>query len=112
MDWTILAPLLPYLLRALAGAAGGAVRWASAQSSWRQGIGHILAGAVAGTFLGPMVFSVIRPLADFSGMEVLDGQLLGANLAGVVGISLYAVPTDFLKAWIRSKASTAQEPKA
>jgi hypothetical protein len=107
----IVPALLPYLLRALAGAAGGAVRWASTGSSWQQGLGHIFAGATAGTFLGPMVFSVIKPLADFSGMDPLDGQLLGANLAGTIGISLYAVPTDFLKAWVRSKASTPEEPK-
>jgi hypothetical protein len=103
---------LPYLLRAAAGAAGGAVRWASTQAALTTGIGHILAGATAGTFLGPMVFPIIKPLADFSGMEVLDGQLLGANLAGVLGITLYAVPNDFLKAWIlRTKASIDKEPK-
>jgi hypothetical protein len=107
-----LLPLLPYMLRALAGAAGGAVRWASTQASLATGIGHMFAGATAGTFLGPMVFSIIKPLADFSGMEVLDGQLLGANLAGVLGITLYAVPNDFLKAWIlRTKASIDKEPK-
>lgn len=107
----LLAALLPYILRALAGAAGGGVRWASTGASWRPGIGHVFAGAVAGTFLGGMVFSVIKPLADFSGMDPLDGQLLGANLAGMLGISLYAVPTDFLKAWTKSKASTPEEPK-
>lgn len=112
MDPVLFAALLPYALRAIAGAAGGGVRWVSTQASLSTGIGHILAGAAAGTFLGPMVFSIIKPLSDFSGMETLDGQLLGANLAGVLGISLYAVPNDFLKAWIlRTRASIDKDQK-
>jgi len=103
--------LLPYLLHALAGAAGGGIRWWSAGSSPAKGLGHVFAGAMAGTFFGGFVFAALKPVADMSGMTPADGELLGAHIAGVLGMNLYAVVPDLVTAWLRSKASTQpQEP--
>jgi hypothetical protein len=70
----------------------------------RLGFGHVFVGAVAGTFAGTMLFAIIGPAVDATGIDPLDGQLLGANLARTLGINLYAVPADILRAWAR-KAS-------
>lgn len=102
--------LIAYLLHALAGGAGGAIRWASASTSWQKGLGHILIGAIAGTFLGGLMFGIVRPAADLAGMAQADGELLGAHLAGLIGMNLYAVLPDLVVSWLRSKASPPPEP--
>ncbi len=94
---------------ALAGAAGGAIRWWSAKSALTNGIAHLAIGAIAGFFLNGLMFAAIKPAVDWSGMSTFDGQLLGAHLAGVVGITLYAILPDLAMSWIRSKASTKPE---
>ena len=81
----------------LAGGLGGVIRWWSMGSSWRIGVGHVVAGAIAGTYLSSMVFALLRPLADLSVIQAADAQLLGAHIAGVVGINIYTIPTDFIK---------------
>lgn len=83
----------------LAGGLGGVIRWASLQSTWRHGIGHVLAGAIAGTYLSGLVFALLRPLADLSVIEPQDAQLLGAHIAGVIGINVYTIPADFVRSW-------------
>ncbi len=94
----------------IAGSLGGVIRWLSLRSDWRAGGGHIIAGAIAGTYLSGFVFALLRPLADLSIIQAADAQLLGAHIGGVVGINIYTIPADFLKMWKPGKASTGQEP--
>lgn len=98
-----------WLQLVMAGGLGGVIRWWSMASSWRAGPGHVLAGAIAGTYLNGMVFALLRPLADLSIIQAADAQLLGAHIAGVVGINIYTIPTDFIKALL-NKASPGKEP--
>lgn len=92
--------LIPLWLQIImAGGLGGVIRWWSLGAHWKHGIGHIGAGAIAGTYLSGLVFALLRPLADLSIIQPQDAQLLGAHIAGVVGINVYTIPTDFLKAW-------------
>lgn len=96
----------------LAGALGGVIRWLTVASHWRAGIGHILAGAIMGNYLGAFAFALLRPMADLSIIQPTDAQLLGAHIAGVVGINLYTIPSDYIRAWKPSpKASDPKEPK-
>lgn len=105
--------LIYRLLYALAGAAGGGVRWWSAGSPLGRGLGHIAIGAIAGTFAHPLMFAIIRGGTEWAGMSELDGKLLGAHMAGFLGLILYAVVPDLVASWVRSKASTPppQEPQ-
>lgn len=106
----LLAAFASYAPLTIAGGFGGAIRWWSMQSSWRQGIGHVLAGMIAGTYLGGLVFRALQPLIDLSGMDPQDARLLGAHFAGAVGLNIYTVPVDFLRQWGRAvKASTDKE---
>lgn len=100
-----------WLQLVLAGGLGGVIRWWSLGSGWRAGSGHIVAGAIAGTYLSGLVFALLRPLADLSIIQPADAQLLGAHIAGVIGINIYTIPADFLKMWKPGAASAGQEPK-
>lgn len=81
----------------IAGAMGGGIRWWSIGSSFRVGIGHVVAGAIIGTYLGPMIFPLLKPLADFSGILPQDAAALGAHIAGWLGLNIYTIPSDFLR---------------
>lgn len=99
------------VLYALAGAAGGAIRWWSAKSPLGMGLIHLAIGAIAGTFLNGFVFAIIRGAVDWANMSELDGKLLGAHLAGYLGLLIYAVVPDLLSSWARSKASPPTPPQ-
>lgn len=90
--------LFPWLPLAIAGGFGGVIRWWAAKDGWRAGIFHVLAGAIIGRYFGPAFFQLVQPVADFSGMDPADARVLGAHLCGVIGINLYAIPTDLVRA--------------
>jgi hypothetical protein len=82
----------------LAGALGGVIRWWTARDSWRIAAGNVVAGAITGTYLGPAVSLMIKPVAEFTGMELQDARLLGAHLSGVLGVTLYSFFADIINA--------------
>lgn len=84
----------------LAGGLGGVIRWWAAKDGWRFGVLSILAGAILGNYVGSGFFVLADQVARFSGMEQQAARLLGAHLSGVIGINLYAVPID----WIRARS--------
>lgn len=95
----------------MAGGLGGVIRWWTMQSDWRAGVGHVLAGAIAGTYLSGLVFALLRPLVDMSLIQPADAQLLGAHIAGVVGINIYTIPTDIVGGWRLAKTLPLSDPK-
>lgn len=82
----------------LAGALGGFVRWWSARETVKMGVVTVIIGAIAGTYWGGAFFTLIQGAADFSGMDPQDARLLGAHLVGAVGINIYAIPADIVRA--------------
>ncbi len=95
---------------ALAGAFGGFIRWWSAREPLKLGLGSVAVGAIIGTYFGPAFFTLVQPAADFSGMDPQDARLLGAHLCGVIGINLYAIPADIVRARANSiKASIGKD---
>ncbi len=102
---------MPWLPLAIAGGFGGVIRWWSAKDSWRAGLVHVLIGAIIGRYFGPAFFTIVQPVADFSGMDPQDARVLGAHLCGVIGINLYAIPIDLFRARaLAVKASLEKEP--
>lgn len=103
---------LPWLPLAFAGGLGGAIRWASMRADWRKGLGHVVAGAIIGTYFGPAIFPLVQPLADFSGMLPEDARLLGAHVAGAFGLNIYTIPADLIRGRaLAIKAATLADGK-
>ena len=76
---------------AIAGAAGGLVRWVTLRESWAQGLAALVVGSVCALYLGPLVEPALRPFvgaisdqSDASGFSSFVVGLGGIGFAGFV----------------------------
>lgn len=91
---------------ALAGAAGGIVRWATLRSNWKEGLGAVFIGALCALYLGPLVDPLLEPVI---GKLAPSGNPLGfaSFIVGLGGISLSGFLIDLLS--VRRKKDKADE---
>jgi hypothetical protein len=84
---------------ALAGAAGGLVRWITLRDSWWEGLAGIAAGSVCAVFLGPMVLPVLEPV--LGGISDSGEHITGFTsfVVGLGGIGLASALIDILQSW-------------
>ncbi len=78
---------------ALAGAAGGIVRWITLRHSWKEGATTLVVGAICAIYLGP----VALPVVEASVGKILPGgdmSGLSSFLVGIGGISLSGMIMD------------------
>ena len=75
---------------ALAGAAGGLVRWLTLRERWRDGSVSLVVGSICALYLGPVVEPMLAPAigtispADPAGFSAFVVGLGGIGLAGFV----------------------------
>lgn len=74
---------------AMAGAAGGVVRWITLREHWKDGFLSLLVGAICAIYLGPLgapilepVIGAIAPKSDASGFSSFVVGLGGISLSG------------------------------
>lgn len=92
---------------AIAGAAGGVVRWITLRDNWREGVPAIVVGGICANYLGPLVVPIIEPVV---GKLAPAGDPLGlsAFIVGLGGISLSGLVIDIFKAR-RAKVGSPDE---
>ncbi|WP_457645332.1 hypothetical protein [Profundibacter sp.] len=76
---------------ALAGAAGGIVRWLTLRHDWREGLMAIVVGAICALYLGPVIEPLLEPIigkiapqGDASGFSSFMTGLAGISLTGLL----------------------------
>lgn len=76
---------------ALAGAAGGLVRWLTLRESWRDGLVSLVVGSLCALYLGPLVEPMLAPVvgriaagSDAGGFSSFVVGLGGIGIAGFV----------------------------
>jgi hypothetical protein len=76
---------------ALAGAAGGVVRWLTLRHDWREGLMAIVVGAICALYLGPVIEPLLEPIigkiapqGDASGFSSFMTGLAGISLTGLL----------------------------
>lgn len=76
---------------AIAGAAGGLVRWITLRDSWLEGAASIVVGALCAVYLGPFIepviyapFSAVAPEGDVHALAAFVTGLGGIGIAGFV----------------------------
>lgn len=81
---------------AIAGAAGGLVRWLTLREQWRDGIISVIVGALCSVYLGPLALPIMEPVL---GRLIVQPDRL-SNLSGfLVGIGGIAVSGFVLDLW-------------
>lgn len=82
---------------AIAGAAGGIVRWVTLREHWKDGILSLIVGAICAIYLGPLVAPMLEPVI---GKIAPDGDTSGFSsfVVGLGGISLSGFLIDLIRA--------------
>jgi membrane associated rhomboid family serine protease len=82
---------------AIAGAAGGIVRWVTLREHWKDGLLSLLVGAICAIYLGPLVAPLIEPVVGKIAPES-DGAGFSSFVVGLGGISLSGFLIDLIRA--------------
>ena len=82
---------------ALAGAAGGIVRWVTLRERWQDGAASLLVGSICALYVGPFVNPLINPLI---GDLAPNGDSTGfaSFIVGLGGISIAGLLIDMIRA--------------
>lgn len=89
---------------ALAGAAGGIVRWVTLRERWQDGAASLLVGAICALYVGPFVNPLISPLIGDLAPNG-DSSGFASFLVGLGGISIAGLLIDL----VRIRTSKARE---
>ncbi len=82
---------------AIAGAAGGLVRWVTLRDDWREGLTGLLVGSLCAIYLGPLAEPLLDPV--IGKIAPGDGAAGFASFViGLGGISIAGFILDIIKA--------------
>jgi hypothetical protein len=87
---------------AMAGAAGGIVRWATLRSNWKEGLGSLFIGAVCALYLAPLVEPLLEPIVGKLA-PTADPQGFAGFIVGLGGIGLSGFLIEALTARTRKR---------
>lgn len=79
---------------AIAGAAGGVVRWLTLRETWREGIISLFVGAICAIYLSPLAEPMLRPF-----IGVIHAPRLAPFVVGVGGIGLVGLIIDAMRSY-------------
>lgn len=82
---------------AIAGAAGGIVRWVTLREHWKDGTLSLLVGAICAIYLGPLVAPLLEPVIGKIAPQS-DGAGFSPFVVGLGGISLSGFLIDLIRA--------------
>ncbi|QBR35417.1 hypothetical protein ETW23_03940 [Leisingera sp. NJS201] len=88
---------------ALAGAAGGLVRWLTLRENWRDGVVSLVVGSICAIYLGPLVEPVLAPVV---GKITAGGDAAGFSsfVVGLGGIGFSGFVIETLRRFRAEKA--------
>lgn len=81
----------------VAGALGGVVRWLTLKERWSDGLISVIVGAITAVYVGPAARPILRPLIDFTGIDLEAASSLMGFLIGIGGILVSGFFIDFWK---------------
>lgn len=91
---------------ALAGAAGGVVRWVTLRERWQDGVASLLVGSICALYVGPFVNPLISPMMSDLAPNG-DSTGFASFLVGLGGISIAGLLIDL----VRARTSRAREDR-
>ena len=81
---------------ALAGAAGGIVRWVTLRERWQDGVASLLVGSICALYVGPFVNPLISPMIDDLAPNG-DSNGFASFIVGLGGISIAGLLIDLIR---------------
>lgn len=93
---------------AIAGAAGGLVRWLALREHWTDGIVAILVGGVSAVYLAPAILQIVGPVLSIVVDDINARQRLAAFLCGLAGVGIVGFIIDAIRGLAKT---TKRSPK-
>jgi len=87
----------PTVQVALAGAAGGLVRWITLRSPWQDGGLMIIVGGLSAIYLGPLAEPAITALIGSFVIDEISRKTFSGFAIGLGGIGVAGIVIDFWK---------------
>jgi hypothetical protein len=91
---------------AVAGAAGGIVRWLTLRESWRDGMISVIIGAVCAVYLEPIALPALEPVL---GRVIANPSKLSNLSAFLVGIGGIAVSGFVIDLWTHRRRQMTED---
>lgn len=91
---------------ALAGAAGGLVRWLTLRARWQDGVISIVVGSLCALYLGPLAQPAVTAMIGTFVLDPASRASFSGFILGLGGVSVSGLAMDFWKA-----KKDAQRPK-
>lgn len=95
---------------ALAGAAGGLVRWITLRERPRDVIPAVLVGALCAIYLGPLAEPLLDPIVGAISAHD-DADRFAGFVVGLLGIGLTGMLIDLLRAYQRQRDGAGADEK-
>lgn len=90
---------------AVAGAAGGVVRWATLREDWRTGSVSLIVGAICATYLAePAIYAIGAAMKTFGVYATIPEKTAGF-VVGIGGVTISGFVLDVIKAFRERKQS-------
>ena len=89
---------------AIAGAAGGVVRWATLREDWKTGSVSLVVGALCATYLTGVSIGTIEAVLKTIAIKVSVPETTAAFIVGIGGITISGFVLDVIKAYRRDRA--------
>lgn len=89
---------------AIAGAAGGMVRWATLSEDWRSGIVSLIVGIACATYLAEVSTGTIEAILRTFTIKASVPETTAAFIVGIGGITISGFVLDLIKSYRRDKA--------
>ena len=83
---------------ALAGAAGGIVRWVTLRERWQDGVASLLVGSICAIYVAPFVNPLISPMIGDLAPNG-DSNGFASFIVGLGGISIAGLLIDLIRTW-------------
>ena len=95
---------------AVAGAAGGLVRWCTLRENPRDGVASLVVGAICANYLGPLVSPVIEATLG-SVLPGDDASSFSAFVVGLGGVGLAGFVIEVLRRFKAQKLAGGENEK-
>lgn len=96
---------------AIAGAAGGLVRWLTLRSDWKEGLAGIIIGGICALYLWPIAEPVAAQLVGGFVVDPSSRASFSGFLIGLGGLAVSGMVIDIWKAR-RSNVNKKEKPDA
>ena len=95
---------------AVAGAAGGIVRWLTVGGNWKEGLVNLVVGTICAVYIGPLAGPVMEPVLGQIITDEIARATLNGFVIGIGGLSVSGFLIDLWRGWKKAQVPPPSPP--